>query len=81
MTMSNGVAVVPSFLVTADVDVGVVGPPVGEPMDHRRVAVVGEDHRPVGGEQSVELGVGQPVWVLGVGTACWHGTFGPASVV
>jgi hypothetical protein len=35
-------------------------------VDERRVAVVGEDDRPVGGEQGVELGVGEPVGVLGV---------------
>ena len=39
---------------------------VGEPVDQPRVAVVGEDHRPVGGEQRVELGVGHPVRVLGL---------------
>ena len=42
-------------------------PAVGQAVDQPRVAVVGEDHRPVGGEQRVELAVGQPVRVLGVG--------------
>ena len=55
----------PLLLVAADVDVRVVGPPVGQPVDQPRIAVVGEDHRPVGGEERVELGVGQPVRVLG----------------
>ena len=32
-----------------------IGAPVGEPVDQPGVAVVGEDHRPVGGEQRVEL--------------------------
>ncbi len=47
-------------------DVGVVGPPVGQPVDQPRVAMVSEDHRSVGGEQRVETGVGDPVWVLAV---------------
>ena len=55
------------LLVAADVEVVVVGAAVGEPVDQPRVAVVGEDHRPVGGEQRVELGVAHPVRVLGVG--------------
>ena len=41
--------------------------PVGEAMDEPGVAVVGEDHGPVGGEERVELGVGQPVGVLAGG--------------
>ena len=36
------------LLVAAHVEVAVVGAPVGEPVDQPRVAVVGEDHRPVG---------------------------------
>ncbi len=44
-----------------------VAPAVGEAVDQPRVAVVGEDHRPVGGEQRVELRVGQAVGMLGVG--------------
>jgi hypothetical protein len=44
-----------------------VGAPVGEAVDEPRVAVVGEDHRAVDGEQRVEQGVGQAVRVLGVG--------------
>ena len=45
----------------------VVAAPVGEPVDQPRVAVEGEDHRPVLGEEGVELAVGQPVRVLVVG--------------
>ena len=45
------------FLVAAHVQVVVLVPPVGQPVDERRVAVVGEDRRPVDGEQRVELGV------------------------
>ncbi len=41
-----------------------VGPPVGQPVDQPRVAVVGEDDRPVGREERVELAVGQAVRVL-----------------
>ena len=43
------------LLVAAHVQVVVVGAPVGEPVDQPRVAVVGEDDRPVGGEERVEL--------------------------
>jgi hypothetical protein len=52
--------------VAADVQVAVVGPAVRQPVDQPRVAVVGEDDRPVGGEYRVELGVGEPVRVFGV---------------
>ena len=52
------------LLVAAHVQVAVVRPPVGQPVDQPRVAVVGEDHRPVGGEERVELRVGEPVRVL-----------------
>ncbi len=52
------------LLVAADVDVRVVRAPVGEPVDQPRVPVVGEDDRPVGGEEGVELAVGEPVRVL-----------------
>ena len=45
------------LLVAADMEVVVVGPPVGEAVDERRVAVVGEDHRPVGREEGVELAI------------------------
>ena len=61
------------LLVAADVDVGVVGAPVGEPVDEPRVAVVGEDHRLVGGEQRVELAVGQAVRVLASAAAAASG--------
>ena len=63
--MSNGRGGGAFLLVAADVDVVVAVPAVGEPVDQPRVAVVGEDHRPVGGEQRVELGVAHPVRVLG----------------
>ena len=64
--MSNGVVVVPALLESAHMQLGVVGPPVGQPVDQPRIAVVGEDDRLVGGEQRVELVVGQPVRVFGV---------------
>jgi hypothetical protein len=38
---------------------------VGERVHQPRIAVKGEDDRFVGGEQRVELGVGDPVWMLG----------------
>ena len=43
------------LLVAAHVEVVVVRAPVGEPVDQPRVAVIGEDDRPVGREQRVEL--------------------------
>ncbi len=52
------------LLVAAHVDVRVARAAVGEAVDEPRVAVVGEDDRPVGGEQGVELAVGQAVRVL-----------------
>ena len=51
------------LLVAADVQVVVVGAPVGQPVDQPRVAVVGDDDRPVGGEDGVELRVRQTVRV------------------
>jgi hypothetical protein len=55
------------LLVSAHVDVAVVGAAVGEAVDQRRIAVVGEDHRLAGGEQRVELAIGQAVWMLDLG--------------
>ena len=45
----------PLLLVAAHVQVRVVRAPVGEAVDQPRVAVVGEDDRPVGREERVEL--------------------------
>jgi len=47
-------------------EVPVVGPPVGEPVDQPRITVVGEDHWLVRGEQRVEVGVRQPVRAFGL---------------
>src|SRR5664280_1096194 len=55
------------LLVSAHVDVVVVGAAVGQPVDQQRVAVVGEDHRATRREQGVELLVGEAVRVLAVG--------------
>ena len=55
------------LLVAAHVDVVVVGAPIGQAVDQQRVAVVGEDHGPVGGEQRVELVRGEAVRMLAVG--------------
>ena len=52
------------LLVAADVEVVVVGAPVGQAVDEPRVAVVGEDHRPVRREERVELVVGEAVGML-----------------
>ena len=45
----------PFLLVAADMEVRVVPAPVGEPVDQPRVAVVGEDDRPRGREERIEL--------------------------
>src|SRR6185312_16432477 len=45
-------------------DVVVVRAPIGEPVDEGGVTVVGEDHLLVGGEERVELRVGEAVRVL-----------------
>ncbi len=55
------------FLVAPDMHVGMVGAPVGEAVDQGWVAVVGEDHRPVRGEERVELVVRETVGMLGLG--------------
>src|SRR5690606_9184601 len=60
------------LLVAAHVQIVVIGAPVGEAVDQPGVAVEGEDHRAVGGEQGVELAVGQPVRVLAVGGQAHH---------
>src|ERR1700760_960372 len=52
------------FLVAAHVEVAVVRATVGQAVDEPRVAVEVEDHRPVGGEQRVELAVGESVGML-----------------
>jgi hypothetical protein len=41
-----------------------VVPAIGQPVDHSRIAVKGKDHRPVTGEQRVEILVLQPMRVL-----------------
>ena len=64
MTMSNGVVVVPFFFVTADVEVVVVRAPVRELVDQRRITVVREDHRPIRGEDRVELFIRESVRML-----------------
>ena len=64
--MSNGVVVVPRSLKPADMQLRVIGPATGQPMDQPRVAVVGEDDRLVGGEQGIELGLRQAVGVCGI---------------
>lgn len=53
------------FLVFAHVQISVVAPSVGEPVNQRRITVIGKDHRLVGGEQRVEVAVGQPVRMFG----------------
>jgi len=43
------------FLVAAHVQVLVIGPPVGEPVDQPRIAVESEDDRLVRREESIEV--------------------------
>ena len=52
------------LLVAADVEVGVVGSSVGEPMDQPGVSVVRKDDRLVGGEDGVERLMRQSMRVL-----------------
>src|ERR671915_1576630 len=52
--------------VAAHVQVGVAVAAVGEPVDEVRVAVKGEDHGPVCGEDRIVLAVGEPVRMLAV---------------
>ena len=63
----------PLFLVPANVQVARVRAPVGQPVDQPRVAVVGEDDRPVAREQRVEVRVAQPVRVLAYRAAAASG--------
>ena len=44
-----------------------IRPPVGQAMDQPRISVIGEDHRPVRGEERVELDIGKAVRMLGFG--------------
>ena len=55
----------PLLFIATHVNVGVIGSPVREAMDQPWIAVIGEDHRLVLGEDLVELRVAQPMWVLG----------------
>ena len=66
MTMSKGVVVVPSSCSHGRADL-VTRAPVGQAVDEPGVAVVGEDDRPVGREERVELGVGEAVRMLALG--------------
>lgn len=54
----------PLFLITADVQVFVVGAPVGQAMDQPRVAVKGKDNRLVGGKERIKIFVVQSVRML-----------------
>src|SRR5271167_3402659 len=40
----------PLLLESPDVDVVVIVPPIGQPMDECRIAMKGKDHRPIGRE-------------------------------
>src|SRR5579872_5472502 len=51
----------PSFLVTAHMDVVVIVPPVGKPMDNPRIPMKGKYHGLVASEYFVEIPVFEPV--------------------
>jgi hypothetical protein len=57
----------PFLLVATHVQVAVVRASIRQPVDEPRIPVVGEDDRPVGREQRVELAVRKPVRVLALG--------------
>jgi len=54
------------LLVAADMDVGVVGATVGQPVDQPWVGMEGKDDRLVLGEEFVKIHVAQPMRVLGL---------------
>ena len=53
------------FAVAVDVEVRVVGAFVGEAVNERGIAVEGEDHRLVGGEDGIEFAVGESMRMFG----------------
>ena len=52
------------FLVSAHVQVGVIGASIGEPVDQPRIPVEGEDNGLVSGKKGIEVAVGEPVGML-----------------
>ena len=52
------------FLVSAHVEIRVIGSPVCQPVDQPGIAVEREHYRLVGGEKKVERVVAEPVWML-----------------
>ncbi len=63
--MSNGRRDGAFLLVAADVDVVVIGPAIGQPMDQRGIAVKGEDHGRARGEERIEVGIAQAMGMRG----------------
>src|SRR6516225_2262763 len=55
------------LLVAPYVNVVLMRPVVGEPVDQPGVGVEIKDDRPIRGEEGLELSIGQPVWVLRIG--------------
>ena len=51
----------PFFLVPTDMQIVMVGPPIGETMDQPRIAVIGEDDGLVGREQRIKVTVREPM--------------------
>src|SRR5665213_2106506 len=54
------------LLIATDMDVVVIVPTVGQLVDHRRVAVKGEHHRFVRGEQFIEILIAKTVRMFGL---------------
>ncbi len=59
----------PLFLVAADMDVVVIGAPIGQPVNQPRIGMEGEDHRLFLREKPVEISIAQPVRMLGSAAA------------
>ena len=52
------------FLKTADVHSGVVDPVIGQAVDQVGITVIGKNHRPVAGEDAVEIALAKTVRML-----------------
>ena len=53
------------LFVSAHVQIAVIRPAVGQPMNQKRVAVIRKDDGLVAREQEIEIRVAQPVWMFG----------------
>lgn len=53
------------FLEAMNMQTGVIRALIGEAVDQGRIAVMGKDDGFVGGEERIELGIAETVWMLG----------------